>query len=73
MRLPFLKKKKILKPEEIAQRLDAVPTRETVEQIVAEINKKKERRELWNSLTPRMREKVLRHIVERSLTHAKKK
>lgn len=73
MKIPFLKGKKKVKPEEIMQRLDDVPTRDSIEAIITKINSKKERRELWESLSPRMREKVLRYIVERGLSHAKKK
>jgi hypothetical protein len=73
MKIPFLsRKKKVLKPEDISKRLDTIPTRESIEGIVREISKSKERKELWKSLSPRQREKVLRHIVERRLIHGKK-
>ena len=73
MKIPFLsRKKKVLKPEDISKRLDTIPTRESIEGIVREINKSKERKELWDSLSPRQREKVLRHIVERRLVHGEK-
>ncbi len=74
MRLPFLKPKiKPLKPEEVADRLAKIPTTESIESIVRQINKKKEHREYWNSLTPRQQEKWLRYYINRRLVNGTKK